>query len=395
MLSTRIGKLLPSMTSVIAKKARDMRVEGIDVISFATGEPDYHTPEPVKQAGIEAIVNNFTKYTNNDGIPELLHAICAKLKTENNIDYEPSQIIVGNGAKQVIFEACGAILDEGDEVIIPTPCWVSYVEQVKLFGGIPVLPATREENQFRLCADIVEAAITPKTKALIICSPNNPSGAVIEETELRKIAQLACEHDFYVIADEVYENLVFEGKKNFSIASFGPEIKERTLTVNSLSKTYCMTGWRVGYVAAPKAIAKAVSDIHSHVTGNINSPTQKAAAFALENLHDFSAMCVDYESRRNEVVKGFNAMPGITCANADGAFYVFPNVQAYFGKAYGGRTMHSSFDIVEYLLEEAHVALVAGEAFEMPGYFRLSYAVEMERVREGMRRIDAALRKLS
>ena len=393
-LSKKLSKLSPSMTMVVAETARQMKAQGIDVISFSTGEPDYNTPDAVKEAGIEAIRSNFTKYCTANGIPELKQAICRKLKRENGLDYEPANIVVANGAKQVIFQACAILLDEGDEVIIPTPCWVSYVEQVKLFGGVPVLPACKEENSFRLTADIVEAAITPKTKALILCSPNNPSGAIIEEEELRKIADLAVRHDFYVISDEVYENLAFDGKKNCSIASFGPEIKERTLTVNSLSKTYCMTGWRVGYLAASKEVAKAMSSVHGHVTGNVNSPTQKAAAFALDHIFDFTEMCADYEQRRNAVMARLAEIPGLTCTCPDGAFYVFPNVKSFFGKRYNGTTVNSAADMANYLLKEAHVALVPGEAFEMPGYIRITFAVDMKKVNEGLDRIADALAKL-
>ena len=393
-LSKKLSQLSPSVTLVIAETARQMKAKGIDVISFSTGEPDYNTPEPVKEAGIEAIRSNFTKYCTANGILELKQAICRKLQRENNLDYEPANIVVCNGAKQVIFQACAALLDEGDEVIIPTPCWVSYVEQVKLFGGVPVLTPCREENGFRLTADLVEAAITPRTKALVICSPNNPSGAMIEAEELRKIADLAVKHDFYVIADEVYENLAFDGKKNVSIASFGPEIKARTLTVNSLSKTYCMTGWRIGYLASSKEIAKAVSLIHGHATGNVNAPTQKAAAYALDHIFDFSAMSDDYENRRNFVLERLAKIPGLTCTKPDGAFYVFPNVTSFFGKSCNGTTVNSAAELASYLLQEAHVALVPGEAFEMPGYIRITFAVDMEKVKEGLDRIDAALAKL-
>lgn len=393
-LSKKLSKLSPSMTMVVAETAWQMKAQGIDVISFSTGEPDYNTPEPVKEAGIQAIRDNFTKYCTANGIPELKQAICRKLKRDNNLDYEPANIVVANGAKQVIFQACAILLDEGDEVIIPTPCWVSYVEQVKLFGGVPVLVPCREENDFRLTADIVEAAITPKTKALILCTPNNPTGAIIQEEELRKIADLAVKHDFYVIADEVYENLAFDGQKNHSIAAFGPEIKERTLTVNSLSKTYCMTGWRVGYLAASKEVAKAMSSVHGHVTGNVNAPSQKAAAFALDHIFDFTEMSRDYEERRNAVLARLAKIPGLTVSHPDGAFYVFPNVKSYFGKSYNGTTVNSSSDMANYLLKEAHVALVPGEAFGMPGYIRITFAVDMKKVHEGLDRIDAALAKL-
>ena len=393
-LSKKMERVSPSMTMVVAETARQMKARGVDVISFSTGEPDYNTPEPVKEAGIQAIRDNFTKYCTANGIPELKQAICRKLKRDNGLDYEPSNIVVANGAKQIIFQACGILLDEGDQVIIPTPCWVSYVEQVKLFGGEPVLVPCKEENNFRLTADIVEAAITPRTKALILCTPNNPTGAIIQEEELRKIADLAVKHDFYVISDEVYENLAFDGQKNVSIASLGSEIKERTLTVNSLSKTYCMTGWRVGYLAASKEVAKAMSAVHGHVTGNVNAPSQKAAAFALDHIFDFTEMCRDYEQRRNAVLERLAKIPGLTVTHPDGAFYVFPNVKSYFGKSCNGVTVNSSSDMANYLLQEAHVALVPGEAFEMPGYIRITFAVDMNKVNEGLDRIDAALAKL-
>ena len=380
------------MTLVVTDKARRMRAEGIDVISFSAGEPDFPTPESVKQEGIKWIEKDFTKYSESNGIPELKEAICRKLQEENGLSYQPSQTLVGNGAKQLIFEACGALLDEGDEVIIPTPCWVSYVEQVKFFGGVPILPAADEKNNFRLTADLVESSITKKTKAIIINSPNNPTGAVIPETELRKIAELAVKHHIYVISDEVYEKLLYIDEPCVSIASFGKEIHDLTITINSFSKSYCMTGWRIGYSAASEEITKAMAAMHGHVTGNVSSFSQKAAAFAINEFKDFDTMKNTYRKRRDYMVSRLNHMPGISCNTPDGAFYVFPNVEGLIGQKAGEKEIKSSADAAEFLLENAHIACVSGEAFGMPDYIRFTFAIADDKIKEGMDRMEAAIR---
>lgn len=393
-LSERVKKLSPSMTLVVADKARKMKAEGIDVISFSTGEPDFPTPEPIKQEGIKWIEKDFTKYSASNGIPELKEGICKKLKEENGLDYTPSQILVGNGAKQLIFEACGALLDEGDEVIIPTPCWVSYIEQVKLFGGIPVLPATKEENNFRLTAETIENSITGKTKAIIINSPNNPSGAVIPVEELKKIADIAVKNHIYVIADEVYEKLLYTDEPIVSIATFNDKIKDLTITINSFSKSYCMTGWRIGYSAANNEVTKAMAGIHGHVTGNVSSFSQKAAVFAINEFKDFDTMKNTYEKRRDYIVSRLNAMPGVSCNTPDGAFYVFPNVEKLIGKKAGDKEITCSADVADFLIENAHIACVSGEAFGMSGYVRFTFAIADDKIKEGMDRMEAAIKKL-
>ncbi len=393
-LSERVKKLSPSMTLVVADKARKMKAEGIDVISFSTGEPDFPTPEPIKQEGIKWIEKDFTKYSASNGIPELKEGICKKLKEENGLDYTPAQILVGNGAKQLIFEACGALLDEGDEVIIPTPCWVSYIEQVKLFGGVPVLPATKEENNFRLTADIIENSITDKTKAIIINSPNNPSGAVIPAGELKKIADLAVKHHIYVIADEVYEKLLYTDEPIVSIATFSDEVKDLTITINSFSKSYCMTGWRIGYSAANDEVTKAMAGIHGHVTGNVSSFSQKAAVFAINEFKDFDTMKNTYEKRRDYMVSRLNAMPGVNCNKPDGAFYVFPNVEKLIGKKAGDKEITCSADVADFLIENAHIACVSGEAFGMSGYVRFTFAIADDKIKEGMDRMESAIKNL-
>lgn len=393
-MAKRVQRLSPSMTLVIADKARQMKAAGIDVISFATGEPDFPTPEIIKQEGIAWIQKDYTKYVASNGIMELKESICKKLRMENSLDYTPSEILVGNGAKQLIFEACGALIDEGDEVIIPTPCWVSYIEQVKLFGGIPVQVATSEKNNFRLTADAIEQAITPKTKVIILNSPNNPSGAVIHAEELRKIGELAVRHGIFVISDEVYEKLVYTDCPCTSIATLGMEIKDLTITVNSLSKSYCMTGWRVGYCAAHKEIIQAMAGFHGHVTGNVSSFSQKAAALALDQFTDFETMRSAYAERRAYILGRLTAMPGITCEAPDGAFYVFPNITGLIGKKHDGYLLSNAFDVASYLLEKAHIACVSGDAFGMEGYVRFTFAIDSDKIAEGMDRMEDALGRL-
>ena len=393
-IAQRVRKLSPSMTLVIADKARRMRAEGIDVISFATGEPDFPTPVMIKDEGIAWIQKDFTKYVASNGIPELKEAICRKFERENGITYAPAEVLVGNGAKQLIYEACGVLLDHGDEVIIPTPCWVSYIEQVQLFGGVPVLVETKEEDHFRLTAEAIRKAVTPKTKVIIINSPNNPSGAVIPADELKKIADIAVDKGIFVISDEVYEKLVYLDCVNSSIAALGKEIKDLTISVNSLSKSYCMTGWRVGYCAAHADIIKAMAGIHGHVTGNVSSFSQKAAALALNQFTDFAPMQKAYAERRRDIISRLNAMPGVFCSEPDGAFYVFPNIKALIGKQYAGKPLNHSFDVASFLLDEAHIACVSGDAFGMEGYVRFTFAIDQNSICEGMNRMEMALGQL-
>lgn len=394
-IAKRVQNISPSMTLVIADKARKMKIDGIDVISFATGEPDFPTPEVIKEEGIKWIHKDFTKYVASNGISELKEAICRKFEKENGLVYTPDQILVGNGAKQLIFQACGALLDPGDEVIIPTPCWVSYIEQVKLFGGVPVLVDTNEADNFQVSAAVIEKAVTNKTKMIIINSPNNPSGALIPAEELKRIAKIAVENEIFVISDEVYEKLVYIDAANPSIGALGEDIKALTITINSLSKSYCMTGWRVGYSGASHVITKAMAAIHGHVTGNVNSMSQKAATLALNEFHNFAPIQEAYTNRRAYIVDRLNDMNGIHCNAPDGAFYVYPNVHGLIGKRFGNRVIKSSFDVAELLIDQAHIACVPGEAFGMEGYVRFTFAIAPERIEEGMDRMDSMLNKLT
>lgn len=394
MIASRISKLAPSMTLLIADKARELRAKGIDVVSFATGEPDFDTPDIVKQNAIEWIERGYTKYVSSSGIPELKNAIIEKLEKENGLCYKASEIIVCNGAKQAIYEALGAILNPGDEVVIPRPCWVSYIEQVKLFDGNPVLLPTNEANNFRISAHEIASALTKKTKALLLSSPNNPSGAIIDPVEIKKIAKLAVENDIYVISDEVYEKLNYSNHKIVSIASLNEDIKKLAITINSLSKSYCMTGWRVGYAAANETIIGAMSSIHGHVTGNVNSIAQKAATCALKEFYDFETMKTTYKKRREFIVDQLNGIGGVKCNNPDGAFYVYPNVKALFGKKAHGWTINNATDLAHFLIEKGHVACVPGEAFALPGHLRFTFAISDEQIAEGINRVKKTLSQL-
>lgn len=393
-IARRAGNIAPAMTLKIFDEARSMRRRGLDIISFAAGEPDASTPEPVKAAAIEWIKKDFTKYVESSGIPELKAAVCRKLQEENGVGYTPAEILVGNGAKQLLFEACGALIDPGDEVIVPMPCWVSYVEQIKFFGGIPVGVKTREEDHFRLRAEDVAAAVTEKTKAILLNSPNNPSGAVIPAGELEKIAETAVACGLFVISDEVYEKFAYTDEPVVSIASLGPDIRALAVTVNSLSKSYCMTGWRVGYAAAARPVIDAMAAVHSHVTGNVSSFTQKAAITALGSFHAFAPMRDAYKERRDDIVRRLNAMPGVRCHAPDGAFYAFPNVQGLLKRAYAGKEIRTAPGLAEFLLSQAQVACVPGEAFGMAGHLRFTFAIDPERIKEGMDRMEKAVRLL-
>lgn len=393
-IAKRISDIAPSMSLAVADKAREMRAQGIDVISFSTGEPDFPTPEDIKEEGIKWIQKDFTKYSQSNGIPELKEAICEKFARENHVYYEPSQVLVGNGAKQILYEACATLLEEGDEVIIPVPAWVSYFEQVKVCGGVPVFVKGEEENNFRTTAAAIESAITEKTKAIILCSPNNPSGAIIPTEELKKIADLAVKHGIYVLSDEVYEKLNYTDSDIVSIASLNDEIKDLTITINSMSKSFCMTGWRVGYCAANPEVIKGMAAFHGHVTGNVNSFSQKAAAYALENFSDFGYMVNEYTERRKYIVERLNAMPGIACNYPDGAFYVFPNVTGLLGKKYDGKTIETALDVADFLLEKARIACVCGESFGYEGHVRFTFATAMNDIVRGMDRMQKALEEL-
>jgi aspartate aminotransferase len=395
-ISKRVSGLSPSITLAICAKAKQMKAEGIDVVGFGAGEPDFDTPQPIKEAGINAINSGFTKYTKDSGIIELKEAICEKFKRDNNLEYNPSQILISCGAKHSLFNAIFTICDDGDEVIIPAPYWVSYEEQVKMAGAKPIIvDETREENDFKLTGELFRQTITTNTKALILNSPCNPTGLVYSKEELEEIASIAVENGIYVISDEVYEYIVYDGNKHFSIASLNSQIKDLTITINAVSKAYSMTGWRIGYAAGPKEIISAMSNVQSHATSNPTSISQKAALAALTGSQDcITEMVAEFDKRRKYIVERLNNIKGFTCRTPAGAFYAFPNVSGTFGLKCNGKTITDSLSLTEFLLDEVRVAVVPGAAFGAPNYLRLSYATSLENIEKGLNRIEEAINKL-
>jgi len=395
LISKSVAGISPSATESTSFLANQMKRQGIDIISFAQGEPDFDTPDHIKKAAIKAIQEGFTKYTDVPGIPELRKAVADKFRRENGVIYEEDQIIISNGGKQALYEIFRTICEEGDQVLIPTPCYVSYAEQIKLTGAEPVFFKTKEENNFRSTFEEVIANLTPKVKAFIINSPNNPTGSIFEKEQLKKIARLLVEHGVYMITDEVYEHLVYNGMNHVSVASLGEKEKEMSITVNSLSKTYAMTGWRVGYAAGPREIIKAMNNLQGHATGNINSIAQKAAIEALNGSQESVRIMVKkYGKRREYMVNRLNKIEGIKCQYPDGAFYTFPNVTALYSKEYNGNTIRSDFDVAKFFLEKAHVAVIPGVAFNYSGYVRFVFAKSMEEIKEGLERIEKAIKEL-
>ena len=398
MLADRLKTLAPSSTLAVQAKAKELRARGIDVISFGAGEPDFDTPRRIKDAAVEAMQRGQTKYTEVGGVPELRAAVCAKLKRDNGLDYEPADILVSVGAKHTLFNLVMALINPGDEVLVPSPYWVSYPEQVRLLGGVPVAVPTQEARGFDLDPARLAAAVTPRTKLIVLNSPNNPTGAVFTPGALAAVARLAVERDLWVVSDECYEALTFEGR-HVSIASLGPEVKARTIVVNTCSKAYAMTGWRIGYAAGPRALIRAMTDVQSQVTSNPSSIAQWAAVEALTGSQDEVAkMAGEFDRRRRLIIDGLNALPGVRCVMPRGAFYAFPNVSGLFGrtwrKADGAVSLESSLDATAFLLEEARVAVVPGRDFGSDAHVRLSYATSDARISEGLARMAAALATL-
>ncbi|MST54790.1 pyridoxal phosphate-dependent aminotransferase [Pyramidobacter sp. SM-530-WT-4B] len=395
LLSTRVRGISPSATEQTSALANRMRRKGIDVLSFAQGEPDFDTPDNIKQVAIKAIREGFTKYTDVPGIPALLQAVQTKLKRANGVEYDMSEIVVNNGGKQALYEVFQALCEPGDVVLIPTPGYVSYVEQIKLTGAEPVYVPSREEDGFKLTVDQVKTAWTPAVKLFVMNSPCNPTGAMYTADELRAIAEFLVSKGVTLIADEVYENFVYDGGKSVCLASLSPEIKAHTVIVNSLSKTYAMTGWRVGYAAGPKDIISAVINLQGHVSGNINSIAQKAAIEALLGPQDsVLKMLAEFARRREYMYSRICAMPQLSCVKPEGAFYMFVNVKKIFGKSYDGVTIATDIDAAKFFIEKGHVAVVPGAAFGCPGYVRLVFAKSMDMIREGMDRMEKALKAL-
>ncbi len=394
-IAKRAQSIKPSPTLATAAKAKAMKAQGIDVVDFGVGEPDFDTPENVKQAGIKAIQSGFTKYTPAGGTDELKEAVIEKFKRDNNLTYEKSQILISCGAKHSLYNIAEALFDPGDEVIIPSPYWVSYPDQVLLNDATPVIVETTEAEGFKLSAQKLEKAITKKTKALVLNSPSNPTGLAYDRKTLEEIAAIAVKHGIYVISDEIYEKLLYDGFTHFSIASLNPEIKGLTIVVNGVSKSHSMTGWRIGYAAGPKEVMTAMANIQSQSTSNPCSISQKAALEALRGPQDFiKTMNVEFDKRRKYMVERLNRIPGISCLMPVGAFYAFPNVAGLYGKSIQGKTMKNSSDLATYLLEEAKVALVSGDAFGADPYIRLSYATSMENIQKGLDRIEKAVSAL-
>lgn len=394
-ISQRAKKVSPSPTLAMAAKAKQMRAEGIDVVSFDAGEPDFDTPQHIKDAACKSLQEGFTKYTPVAGTPDLKKAICEKLKADNGLDYEPSQIIVSLGAKHSIYNAVLATIDPGDEVIIPAPYWVSYPEIVKMAEGVPVYVETDESTGFTVPIERLKKAITPKTRMLILNSPSNPTGGVYDRRQIEEIAQLAVEKGFYVLSDEIYEKIIYDGREHVSIASLCTEIKKLTITVNGFSKAYSMTGWRLGYVAAEKEIVDAMEAIQSHSASNMVSFTQPAAVAALKGPQDVvDKMVAEFDRRRKYIVERLNAIDGIECTMPGGAFYVFPNVSGLFGRKYEDKVIDGSDAFCAFALEKARIATVAGSGFGADNYVRFSYATSIENIEKGMDRLAEAVAKL-
>ncbi|SMP63874.1 pyridoxal phosphate-dependent aminotransferase [Anoxynatronum buryatiense] len=395
MISKRIQNMIPSATLEQAAKIAELKNQGIQIIGFNVGEPDYNTPTNIIQKAEEAYHLGLTKYTPAAGMVALREVICQKFRKEYGLDYAPKEVLVSAGAKQSLTNALMAIVDPGDEVIILTPCWVSYLEMVKLAEGVPVLVPLEENDGFRLDVAKIRKNISEKTKAIIINSPNNPTGAVYSKEDLRQLGQMAVEHDFYIISDEIYEFLVYEGEKNVCVAALSPEIKEKTITINGMSKAYAMTGWRIGYAVGPTQIIKGMADYQGNTTTSPNTPAQYASIEALANSQEsVEMMRAEFDRRRRYILERINAMKNIHCSIPKGAFYVMPNVSYFYGREYKGLTVNNSLDLANYLLEEAKIAVVTGAAFEAPDNIRISYSNSMENIEKGMDRLEAALSKL-
>lgn len=393
-LSDRLNRLAPSATLAMSQKSSEMKAQGIDVINMSVGEPDFNTPDNIKEAAKKAIDENFSRYSPVPGYPDLRKAIVAKLKKENGLDYTVNEVIVGTGGKQCVCNAVLALVNPGDEVIIPAPYWVSYPQMVKLAGGTPVIVNTGFDQDFKMTAEQLENAITEKTKMLILCSPSNPTGSVYSKEELAALAEVLKKHpEVFVLADEIYEHINYIGKHH-SIAQ-EPGMKEQVIIANGVSKAYAMTGWRIGFLAGPEWIIKGCNKLQGQYTSGTCSVSQKAAeaAYTLDQ-GAVEEMRVAFERRRNLIVKLAKEVPGLEVNMPQGAFYLFPKCNSYFGKSNGEKTINNSTDFAMYLLEEAHVATVGGDAFGDPDCFRMSYATSDENIVEAIRRIKEALSKL-
>lgn len=393
-ISKKISSIAPSMTLAIDAKLKQMVADGVKVYGFGAGEPDFDTPEYIRNAAIEAINKGVTRYTAAQGTMELRKAICSKLKRENGVSYEPNQIIVSSGAKHSLSNTFAAILNPGDEVIVPVPYWVSYSEIIKLNDGVPAFVQTKKENNFKITREELENAITPRTKAILLNTPSNPTGAVYSEKELRDIAEVAVAKNLYVVSDEIYERLVYGGKKHISIASFGEDIKDLTIIINGMSKAYAMTGWRLGYAAGNEKIIKAMSSVQSHAVSHPSSITQYASTAALNGPQDdVHKMVAEFEKRSIYMYERINSIEGLSCNKPEGAFYVFADISYYLGKELCGVKLESSLDFAQIMLEKGHVAVIPGAAFGTDNYIRLSYATSMEIIKNGLDAFESFIKE--
>lgn len=378
-----------STTLAVDSLAKQMKADGLDVVGFGTGEPDFNTPDNINMAGIRAICDGKTKYTPAAGIISLRKAIAQRLKTDCGVDYDYTQIVVASGAKHSVYIALAAITNPGDEIIIPAPFWVSYYEMVRMVGGTPVIVRAGEDQDFKITAQQLEEAITDKTKCLMLNNPSNPTGMIYSEAELRAIAEVCVKHDLYIIADEIYYQLIYDGIKFTSIASLSDDIKERTLLINGVSKSYAMTGWRVGYCAANKTLAKIMSNFLSHSTGAPSTISQWASVEALSGPQDgIEKMRLEFLKRRDYIVKRINSIEGVSCINPNGAFYVMMNIEQLIGKTLGGKLIENDDDFAVALLEKALVAVVPCSGFGMKNFVRWSYAASMENIEKGLDRLE-------
>lgn len=385
----------PSATLAVNALAKKMRAEGKDVVGFGTGEPDFETPDRISYAGIRAICDGQTKYTPAAGIVPLRKAVCKRLKEDYDLDYDETQVVVASGAKHSVYLALAVLVDPGDEVILPAPYWVSYYEMIRLVGGVPVVVTAGENQNFKITAEQLEAAITEKTKAVMINNPSNPTGAIYTKEELQALADVCVRHDLFIIADEIYDKLIYDGASFTSIPTLGEDVKAHTILINGVSKTYSMTGWRVGYAVAEKPVASAMSSYASHSTGAPAAMAQYAAQEALEGPQDeVEAMRKVFEERRNYLVSRMNALDGVSCLTPNGAFYVMMNLEQLFGKTIDGEVIATADDFARLFLEKSMVAVVSCTAFGAPSFVRWSYATSMENIQKGMDRLEQFLAKV-
>lgn len=394
-LAKRVTSINPSPTLAITAKANRMRAEGLNIIGFGAGEPDFDTPANIKNAAKEALDKGFTKYTPTCGTKQLREAICKKFKNDNGLDYSPDEVIVSCGAKHSIFNIILALCDKGDEVIIPAPYWVSYPEMVRIAQGTPVILKTGAQNDFKVSPQQLKKAITSKTRAFILNSPSNPTGMVYSKEELSAIAKILMEKQVWCISDEIYEKILYDGCRHYSIAGIEPEIKPLTITVNGVSKAYSMTGWRIGYMAGPQELMQTISNLQDHSTSNPASISQQAALEALQGPQEnLKIMLKSFSERREYIVSRLNNIPLISCLKPQGAFYVFPNVSKILKKTFKGKKIADSLSLTDILLTEAKVAVIPGSVFGEDGFIRLSYATSMENITEGLNRIEQFVKKL-